>query len=142
VPGPVEQVRAITVYGGDLVVAGDFVTIGTEFVTRIARWDGVQWHSLAAGLTGRVRALCVHGGDLYAGGDFEYSGGVPVSRVARWDGTTWQALGTGVNQYVNALYSYRGGTSSRLASSLRLAVSPSVASRVGMAQPGHSSDRV
>ncbi len=67
----------------------------------IARWDGVQWHTLGSGMGGgigpRVSALAFGpDGSLYAGGRFDVSGGVTTNNIARWDGTQWQPLGSGM----------------------------------------------
>jgi hypothetical protein len=56
-------------------------------VYRVARYDGLAWWPLGAGLSERVRALTVlPNGDLIAA-----SGGT----FARWDGATWSPVGAG-----------------------------------------------
>jgi hypothetical protein len=86
-PGLENDVRAVTIYQGDLVVAGDFLTAGEMTVNRIARWDGTQWSALSGpsgtGMNNTVFALTVHDGDLIAGGFFTTAGGVTVNHIAR-----------------------------------------------------------
>jgi trimeric autotransporter adhesin len=112
-------VRAMVAYEGDLVVAGDFTTIGGVNAMRIARRSRTtgQWSAMGGGLgeasVGQVMALAVHKGELYAGGAFTQSGGVQVNRLARWTGSSWQPLPRysqpgGVDAYVSALASIGG----------------------------------
>ncbi|MFG0285701.1 MAG: GC-type dockerin domain-anchored protein [Phycisphaerales bacterium JB039] len=70
---------------------------GGEVASKIARWDGQQWHALGAGLTGYGTGTSVHAiapfdedgpgpnpGGLYVGGLFGYAGGVLSKHIARW----------------------------------------------------------
>jgi len=89
---------------GDVFIGGDFHSAGGVPAARIARWDGVAWSPLGAGLVGTVQALALlPNGDLIAAGSLSHAGGVPVSHVARWNGTAWSAMGSGFNQPVSAL---------------------------------------
>ncbi len=86
---------------GDLYAQGNFSSVAGVEAYGIARWDGVQWHALGAGLRSGERALRVNrmlfdDGDLYVGGDFQEAGGFVVNGIARWDGVTWHALGSGM----------------------------------------------
>lgn len=101
--GSSRPVSAITHYDGGVIAAGRFTQAGGAAVSNIARWDGVEWSPLGAGLNDRVRALAVHDGMLYAGGDFTQAGGAPAAHIARWDGQTWEQVGGGVNDEVHAL---------------------------------------
>ena len=94
-------VLALTAYGTDLIAGGEFTTINGVEAARIARWDGVSWHTLATGMTGlppgytpKVLALTTHGGDLIAGGSFGKAGEVSATNIARWNGASWAAMGT------------------------------------------------
>lgn len=73
----------------------------------IARWNGVGWSALAAGLDGPPSALIAFGDLLVAGGSFTRAGGVPVSAAAAWDGRRWRAMGSQMNS-INALVVYDG----------------------------------
>jgi hypothetical protein len=105
--------------GPALYVAGAFDDIGGLLVHNIARWNGVTWSALGAGITSpstmpTIYALSVvkdsSGSALYAGGDFHTAGGLPAEYVARWDGSGWSALGSGTFYYVNALTSFDDGS--------------------------------
>ncbi len=101
-------VRTLTVFDGQLIAGGAFITAGGETVNRIAKWDGTEWSDLGGGMNGPVLALTVFNGALYAGGDFTTAGGEPASRVAKWNGTEWLALGSGMNANVDALTVFDG----------------------------------
>ena len=78
--------------GPALYIAGDFTTAGTTSTIRVARWDGLQWSSLGAGLNGQVTSLAVF---TPAGGTASlYAGGAFTGNLARWNGQQWVRVGT------------------------------------------------
>jgi hypothetical protein len=101
-------VVALTVYGGELIAGGSFITAGGSSANYIARWNGSAWSALGAGMGSEVRALTVYGGELIAGGNFTTAGGTSANYIARWNGSAWSALGTGMNSSVVALTVYGG----------------------------------
>lgn len=91
-----DDVKAATIYQGDLVIAGDFDRVDNIAAQQIARWDGTTWFPLGTGLGGGdVFTLMTDGVDLYAGGNFTDAGGVAVAGIARWNGSAWSALAGG-----------------------------------------------
>ena len=93
-------VYAMTMYEGQLIVAGHFQSAGDRVLNGVARWDGTGWHPLGAGIPaggtpyGMVMSLAVYQGDLYAEG-------------WRWDGENWtDALE--VDDRVNSLVVHDG----------------------------------
>ena len=96
-------IRAVTVYNGELIVAGTFNIAGGIVANRIAKWNGNSWAPLGQGMNGSVYALTVYNADLYAGGSFTTAGGVSANNVARWNGTSWTPLGVGTNSTVYCL---------------------------------------
>jgi hypothetical protein len=80
------SVSALTVYGGELVVGGTFVTAGGISVNRVARWNGTTFQPMGSGLLFTPSAFMNFGGELVA------VGGGPTSR---WNGSTWSPLGAG-----------------------------------------------
>ncbi|MBI4931198.1 MAG: T9SS type A sorting domain-containing protein [Bacteroidetes bacterium] len=93
-------VLAMTVYKGDLIVAGSFTQAGLGggnwmSANYIARWDGVKWDSLGSnGVNNQISSLTIDTVNdvLYAGGIFTMAGGIPAKQVAKWDGIQWSAL--------------------------------------------------
>jgi hypothetical protein len=110
-PGIDDDIRAMAVYQGDLIVGGSFEQVGSIGAAAIARWNGATWSPLGAGIDGEVFALYADGADLYVGGSFAQAGGVPASAAARWDGANWHALGSGLtgdSPRVNAIEKHDG----------------------------------
>jgi type IX secretion system substrate protein len=95
--GNFTQVRCMTTYNSELVVAGDGFS---PFANDIAKWNGTSWSLPGTGITGAffpmVKALAVYNGSLYAAGRFDHAGGTAVNNIARWNGTAWSAAGAGV----------------------------------------------
>ena len=87
----------MTLYNGDLIVAGRFTTaggspanriaLGRLFVARVGRW--IQQR--------RPVISPVYNGELIAGGFFSLSGATQVKGIARWNGSSWQSLAGGLN---------------------------------------------
>jgi hypothetical protein len=106
------ELRALATYQTNLYVGGTFfsaLTNGLGFgANAIARWNGVSWSALGAGLrmngtNGVVRAITTSAdGAVYAGGIFTLAGGSLVTNVARYI-TNWQAVGAGPGGEVLAL---------------------------------------
>jgi hypothetical protein len=97
-------VQALTPIGTSLYVGGAFTLAGGSLANNIAKWDGTNWSTLGAGMTGvigSVNAIASLGPDIYVGGSFDYADGLPASRIAKWNGTTWSSLGSGVGTATN-----------------------------------------
>ncbi len=90
--GEPRGVKALAVFGGELVAAGLFEAIEGTPAANIARWDGSTWHPLGGGTNGQINVLVPYQGDLIAGGFFRQAGGSPAFYVARWNGAQWHAL--------------------------------------------------
>ncbi|MCB9876344.1 MAG: hypothetical protein H6835_01990 [Planctomycetes bacterium] len=70
---------------GDLVIAGVFDSIDGAPIRGIARWDGSQWQSMGAGVSGIwARSAVDWGGNLLATGHFA------AGEWVLWDGSDWQ----------------------------------------------------
>jgi hypothetical protein len=97
-------VNAIAVNGGDVYAGGEFTTAynsdgSSVSASRIAKWNGSSWSTLAGGLSGigPVSAIAIFGGSVYAGGGFtdahNSGGNISALGIARWDGVNWHSLG-------------------------------------------------
>ena len=103
----VPLVRSLTVFddgsGPALYVGGRFSTAGSVPASNIARWDGVAWTPVGAGIGGDYVAAFGafddgNGPALFVGGKFTTAGGVSANNIAKWDGSTWSPLGSGIAQ--------------------------------------------
>ncbi len=106
------EVRALATFddgsGPALYVGGFFDAIAGQPLRAIARWDGLAWSPVGAGLAdGSVDTLTVYddgsGPALYAGGSFTRSGATPLNHVGRWDGVSWSRLASGADDDVLVL---------------------------------------
>lgn len=85
---------ALTVFGGELVAAGSWTTIGGQTIRGVARFDGASWKPVGAGIaSGALFAATVTGGNLYVGGAFSLSSPAAACAVAKWDGAAWTKYG-------------------------------------------------
>ena len=75
---------------GDLLVAGEFLTIGGVAAPQLARFDGVAWQP--AGSTSPSASDVIYrihllpGGELLLGGDLRQFAGTPAEGLVRWNG--------------------------------------------------------
>ena len=92
-----DDVRALTVYNGELIAGGDFDVAGGVQAYNIASWNALTeaWQPLGSGIA-RVSALVTYHDTLIDGGLFRYAGGVYARHIARWDGASWDSLGSGM----------------------------------------------
>jgi hypothetical protein len=86
--------------GPELIVAGQFSSIGGTLASNIARWNGNTWQPLGLGTNAAINAVTTwndgSGTALYATGSFTQAGGLPCAKVAKWNGTSWSSLGSGL----------------------------------------------
>ena len=111
-------VHAITLHHDFVYAGGSFVEAGGREASRVARWDGADWHPLGF-LNGDVHSLAVFGEYLFAGGDFTMAGSKPCSHLARFYSGDWVQVGGGVNGPVLSLQPlnsclYFGGSYSQI----------------------------
>jgi hypothetical protein len=93
-----DVVRAILITNGVIYAAGNFSNAGTQALSHIALWNGVNWLPVGGGISGTtVYGLAWQGSSLYAAGIFSQAGGTPANNVARWDGANWFALNAGIS---------------------------------------------
>ena len=107
-PSGSPEVYAMATYDGDLVAGGAFVVNTNDgYQFNLARWDGLEWHSMGTGqgtgpgaeAWGAVLAIAEFDGDLYIGGFFNRvgvgglaSGGIVAPFIAKWNGAEWSAV--------------------------------------------------
>jgi hypothetical protein len=81
-------VHALALHHDFVYAGGSFVLAGGRPVSRVARWDGAEWHAVGR-LNGDVHALAVFGEYVFAGGDFTLAGAAPCSHLARFYSGDW-----------------------------------------------------
>lgn len=101
------SIRAMTVYGGRLIVGGRFDGVNNQLAGSVAAWDGTRWEALGSIPTefylGRdVTSLATHRGFLVAA---VYQGW--GRSVYSWNGATWEPLAS-LTAIGNALASIGG----------------------------------
>ncbi len=125
------EVLTLEVYGSRLYAGGHFtdaynlpLALDTTFESKIAAWDGVNWHGLVyetnsaspfynwSGLfptSGYVSSLHSFENELYIGGIFGSSiGGGGLNNMATYNTVEFSAVGLGANGNVNAATDYLG----------------------------------
>jgi hypothetical protein len=110
-------IKAILPFRDELIIAGNFQTIGKDTFNCIARWDGKSFHHLGVGIDPGfnnnqvINCLYVKDDILYVGGTFQSAGGKSSYNVSSWDGTSWSPLasqtthGVGDTNSMNSVYS-------------------------------------
>jgi hypothetical protein len=109
-----DEVRALLRYddgsGSKLYAGGTFTRSGAAGALNVARWDGLQWSQVGAGLAMQVYALASFddgsGPALYAGG-WSPSGSATI--LARWNGSSWTALAQAPYSEIDALEVFDDG---------------------------------
>jgi hypothetical protein len=125
VHGPDAKVSSLAVFddgtGRALFVGGMFEAAGSIPARNIAKWDGEEWHSLGAGLSGGPdgpKTMTVFndgtGEALYVGGFFTHADNQRVDYVARWNGESWSSVGAGLGSTVRSLVTFDDGTGDAL----------------------------
>jgi hypothetical protein len=100
-------VTSIISFNGEIIVGGDFDSIGSQRVNNIAKWNGSNWESVGNGFDQSVQDLIVYNGQLYACGFFAFSDTNFVECVAKWNGTYWERVAHLIG-YANAFSNYQG----------------------------------
>jgi trimeric autotransporter adhesin len=97
-PGINNAVNAsIVAPNGDLIIGGEFTTVGGRQAPGLAKWDGQRWSQIGNQIqTSLIASLAfASGGDLYVGGSVFFSPPLSSAGLARWNGTSWQGISTG-----------------------------------------------
>lgn len=106
--------RALLMYQGSLIAAGDFNLLDHNVSEKIVRWDGTSWKPFTVGsgkgMNYSVSALAEYGGYLIAGGTFTTVDGNSYPYIAKWNGGSWSAIDAtrALNGEVLALAVYNG----------------------------------
>lgn len=107
----VPYVMDMIMYNGNLIISGNFNTVGGILSKGVALWDGSTWQHFADAVnnnipisSGSVSRLYVNGNDLYIGGIIDSINGAPAYNLAKFDGTSWTTFPSlGINGRVGAI---------------------------------------
>lgn len=95
-PGVANVQLLATLPDDDVIVTGQFTSIGGTTARNIARFDGSSYHALGSGIDGVITCIGTNAdGLVVVGGDF-VNGPGGSSRVALWNGTAWSSVGAGL----------------------------------------------
>ncbi len=109
---PSGAVNAMQVFNNQLVLVGNFTTVGSPALPNsayVASWNGSSWSTFGlttANTSNGPLSIGVHNNQLHVGGSFTNIGGTPANRIARWNGASWEAVGGGAQNAVEAIASY------------------------------------
>ena len=98
--------------GDELWCTGSFDTIGTEAITKPARYNGAAWEAFEGSLAGGPSPFCgaLYQGEYYFGGNFT-SPFILTEDIIKWDGDEWASVGGGIvnalDAWVNAMAVYQ-----------------------------------
>ncbi len=90
---------------GDLVVGGNFTSVGGVTANNLAISSGGSWSALPQNI-GNVTTLATHsnGSAVYVGGNFTTTlAGNTYNRIGVWSGLSWSPLGSGLNGPVDCM---------------------------------------
>ena len=81
---------------GDLLyMAGDFTAVDGVPANSIIAWDGENWQTVGAGVTGEILAMDATYNKLYIAGNFTLNQDTSYHNIAVWDGENWEGLQQG-----------------------------------------------
>jgi len=87
--GPVQLIEVVD--EDHLIIGGGFTHVGSEALSRVARFDGTTFTALGDGLPGQVLALGHDGATVYAS---SYEEGAGYYVLGAFDGSEWRELAT------------------------------------------------
>lgn len=90
---------------GNLVVGGQFASIGGVAANNVARWNGTAWSALGAGLAANSLLAAASSGELLA------MAGPALGDLRRWNGSAWTSpsIATPTSEFVRAMVALPGG---------------------------------
>ncbi|GAA5527333.1 Ig-like domain-containing protein [Herpetosiphon gulosus] len=91
-------------HANQLYVGGFNLVIDGQAVGKIARWDGTQWHQVAAYVPGLVLGLLSRPDGLYVNGVFDLNG--QINGLLRLNGSALEPVGGGIHGWVFDLKSF------------------------------------
>jgi hypothetical protein len=97
--GPV--ILNLSVYNSNLIVGGQFYSVGNTSACGLAQWNGSSWSLPFGNIVVNqpiywepdlIYSSTIYNGNLIIGGVFSSVGGVLANNIAQWNGSSWSAL--------------------------------------------------
>ncbi len=94
-------VRVLYADSNYIYAAGSFYDVGGIHMKGIARWNGVKWDSMGAGINGldtlnlypqNTLAITTYNNKLYVAGANSSVGKVNAPAIGTWDGSVWDSI--------------------------------------------------
>lgn len=110
------RMETAVVYGGELIVGGQFYSVDGTPATSLAKWNGNFWTTFS-GQTNcfwlwppRIKGLHENNGILYVAGAFDELCGVNTSCAGKWNGSSWSNLSIAWNTHAKGFVSSGNNT--------------------------------
>lgn len=105
VPSFFPFIFAMTIYNGELYIAGNFqALINGQITSDVARFDGTEWHEVGGGLKGAfafANDLIVFNNELYICGNIEKSAGNAGNMIMKLQNGAWVDVAGGVSYQIH-----------------------------------------
>ena len=95
-PNATSRISSATIFNNDIYVGGNFRSLSDPTFEDIARYDGVNWHSVGGGIKGGaddVNDMIVYNDELYICGDFRASSGNAANGIMKLKDNEWVDVG-------------------------------------------------
>ena len=110
---PNGAVTHLTVYKDNLIISGNFDSVGTVPAKKIALWNGTNWSAIASSFEPQYGAIIefeiIHD-TLVCSGDFSEIDNMIAPGLAFWDGNEWSTILNGEflnqDQYIKTVTEY------------------------------------
>lgn len=104
-------VRAFMPWNGELLVVGDFVSIGSTTANHIARFTGSSFLAWGSGHSQAILSIGIYNGNIAIGSSFSTPTGFSPT-VGVWNGSGWTPLGgnypNGVDNLISQIVNFNG----------------------------------
>lgn len=93
----------------ELVVGGNFDSIGGISSKLMARYDGTNWYGYPplTNMQGGIISLESYNGDIYVGGSFSSQVIGNKDDIPKWNGTQWMPVSNGLSGAITAVYTMK-----------------------------------
>ncbi|MBP6926489.1 MAG: hypothetical protein KBB70_02200 [Candidatus Pacebacteria bacterium] len=104
--------KTATVFNGQMIIGGRFLSVNGVNIEYLAKWDGVNWSAFPGSVScswqsqPSINDVYASGGYIYVSGVFDQVCGQVAFCCAKWNGMSWIPLNIGIGIYANKCTSY------------------------------------